>query len=257
MAGLAAHKRPGREKLVRRWAVVERLCERVAAGESPADVFRDPTMPPRPTVMYWIETMPELEAMYDAARAACPEGLRPYHRYSEKAVEAVMARIEAGRGIWEVCAEREMPAATTMFRWMKERPEVEERYRQAKANQADRLFDLAWRIACEADEDSVKTARLRIDTIKWRVARLAPRAYGPWKAQAAPADPGGEPSGDGKAQTPRLLIEVRQFANTPDRKVVEITRLVRGKTPDEIKALREDIAAGRLLAPPPLDGAAN
>ena len=39
---------------------------------------------------------------------------------------------------------------STVTRWLNERPEYAQAYRLAREAQADRLFDLAWRIACEA-----------------------------------------------------------------------------------------------------------
>jgi len=157
----------------------------------------------------------------------------------------VLARIEDGRGLREVCAERDMPVHSTVLRWIKEQPEFEAAYRRAREAQADRLFDLAWRIACEATEDEVATARLKIQTLKWRVGRLAPRVYGPLKAQDPPRMDG-DADGGGKGEATVTVFEVRSWAVTPDNQVVETTWAVRGMNSAERRALYDGVRDGRV-----------
>jgi hypothetical protein len=175
-------------------AMVQRACRRIEAGWSLAEVCREPDMPSRSTFVSWLSQDPELRGLVEAAEAAAAEVFLPrrdYHHWDPEVAEEVLARIEDGRGLREVCAERDMPVHSTVLRWIKERPEFEAAYRRAREAQADRLFDLAWRIACEATEDEVATARLKIQTLKWRVGRLAPRVYGPLKAQEPPGGQAG------------------------------------------------------------------
>ena len=224
-------------------ATVQRVCRRVEAGENLTEVCRDPDMPQRSTLVAWLAREPELQAMVEAARAAAVAVFAPrrtYHTWDEAVAAEVLARIEDGRGLREVCAEPDMPVHSTVTRWLKARPEFATAYRRAREAQADRLFDLAWRIACEATEDTVATARLKIQTLKWRVGRLAPRVYGPLKAQ----DPVAE--GDGGKGPDRVVFEVRHFALTPDRKVVETTRAGRGMTKAQRDELFAAIGDGRI-----------
>jgi hypothetical protein len=113
----------------------------------------------------------------------------------------------------------------------------------ARETQASRLFDLAWRIALEATEDTTKTARLKIQTLKWRCAKLAPRRYGTIKAQP-PEDAADE--GAGAAPEPVVSFEVRHFAATPDNQVVETSRAVRRMSPAENTVFRQAIREGRI-----------
>jgi hypothetical protein len=225
-------------------AITQAVCRRIEAGENLTEVCRDPRMPPRSTLDAWLGANDELRALVEAARSEAARTFpaqRPYHRWSAKVAAEVLARIEDGRGLREVCAEPDMPVHSTVTRWLNERPDYAEAYRQARVAQADRLFDLAWRIALEAREDEVATARLKIQTLKWRVGKLAPRKYGPLKAQAPEGD---EAAGAAVQQVPRF--EVRHFAATPEGKVVETTRAVRGMTADENQALRAAIREGRV-----------
>lgn len=114
----------------------------------------------------------------------------------------------------------------------------------ARDTQADRLFDLAWRIALEATEETTKTARLKIRTLMWRCAKLAPRRYGTIKAQA-PQD-AADDAAAAAAQEPVMRFEVRHFAVTPDDKVVETTGAVRGMSPAENTDFRQAIREGRI-----------
>ena len=239
-----------RRRLAQRMAVMERVCERIAAGESLAEVCRDPMVRPRSTIMYWCQVEPALHQMLARAREICPEARRVYHPYSEAIVEALLAGVAAGRGLAEVCVEGDMPVVSSVYRWLDERPEFAARYARAKELQAERLFDLAWRVACEteADPDAVALARLQINTLKWRVAQLAPRRYGRWKPQEAPGAADG--AGLGETGKRRQIIEIRRFAVTPANRTVETTDLVRGLTRAECWRLGEAVKAGRFTETP-------
>lgn len=244
MAEPSAKRSYVRRDYVRKAYLVARVCRRIEGGENLTEICRDPTMPQRSTLVAWLAKHRELYAQVEAAHALSPEPQRVYHRWSEAGAREFLERIEDGRGLREVCAEPDMPAHCTVTRWMRERPEFAERYRAAREAQADRLFDLAWRIACEAEPGEVATARLKINTLKWRVGRLVPRKYGPWKAVAPPVEDDG---GGGKR---RLIVEVRHFAVAPGRRVVETTDAVRGLKPEEVKRLHAAVEAGRFTEGP-------
>lgn len=242
---MAAGEKPARRRYVRvayddKVPRVQEMCRRLEAGETYADICRDPRMPNRSTMDAWLKRNDELRAMVEAAKAEAALTWPPrrgYNRWSEKRAGEFLARIEDGRGLREVCAEPDMPVHSSVTRWLRERPAFAEAYRLARQAQADRLFDLAWTIALEAKTDEVATARLKIQTLKWRVGKLAPRKYGPLKAQA----PEGERGAEGRGP---MRFEARRFARTPDNRVVETTRAVRGMSVEEVQALRAAIAAG-------------
>lgn len=227
-------------------AAVEAVCRRVEAGVTLAEACRCPTAPPWSTMQWWLGRYPELRAMMDAAQAVAAEAFgarRAYHRWNPKVAAEVLSRVEAGRGLDEVCAEPDMPAYSTVMRWIKERADYFDAYMLARQAQADRLFDLAWRIALEATEATTRTARLKIQTLKWRCAKLAPRRYGTIKAQP----PEGEAQEGAGAEAQQVTrFEVRRFAATPDNQVVETTRAARAMSPAEHAAFCEAIREGRI-----------
>lgn len=228
-----------------RVAYVQRACRRIEGGETLTEICRDPTMPQVSTMRFWLNNDAQLGEMMARAEAQAAQFFPPrrdYHRFDEAVAAEVLARIEDGRGIREVCAEPDMPVHATVYRWMRERPDFEQAYRQAREAQADRLFDLAWKIACEATDATVRTDRLKIQTLKHRIGKLAPRRYGPLKAQAPE---GAEPTETTKTRK-ETRFYIRHFATTPERKVVEITEAVWGKSQAEIAALHDGIGTGAI-----------
>jgi hypothetical protein len=226
-------------------AAVQRLCRRLEAGGTVAEACREPTMPARATLMYWVAHEGELRAMVEAATrraAAVFAPRRAYVHFDEGVAGELLERLEHGRSLAEVCEERDMPTVATVHRWRAERPEFEAAYLRARETQADRLFDLAWRIACEAEEHEVKTARLKIQMIKYRIARLAPRVFGPQKAQAAP-DPLAEAEEEEADGCVGFVF--RRWAKGPDGRLVEITDLAQGLTEAEIDGLKGELRDGR------------
>lgn len=250
-SGAGAAARPdGRRPYVRRsyatkLAAVTALCARIEMGETLAEACRCPTAPPWSSVQWWLGRYPELRAMVEASQAVAADAFggrrAAYRRWTPEIAAEVLARVEAGRGLDEVCAQPDMPAYSTVMRWINERPDFHQAYMLARATQADRLFDLAWRIALEAEEHNTRTARLKIQTLKWRCAKLAPRRYGPQRAQ--PAEDAVEAAAPAK---PVVSFEIRRFAATPDGQVVETTRAVRGLSPDAVAAFHHAIREGRI-----------
>lgn len=249
--GSVARRRYERSEYARKVALTQRACGRVEAGESLAEVCRDPSMPQRSTLTSWLVANPELKEMMDAAKARAAETFPPrraYHRWSPAVGDEVLQRVAHGRGVYEVCAEPDMPAASTVMRWLAEQPDYAEAYGRARLAQAERLFDLAWRIACDATEETVATARLKIQTLKWRVTRLAPRKYGRAADLEAVAAARADAAAEAEAARieARPVFEVRHFAVTPAKKVLDVTGAVRGLPQAEADGIKAQVRSGAL-----------
>lgn len=245
--GSVARRRYERREYARKVALTQAACGRVEAGESLAEVCRDPTMPQRSTLTSWLIANPELKDLMDAATARAAETFPPRrkcHRWTQALADEVLARVADGRGVYEVCAEPDMPAASTVMRWLAERPEFAAAYVQARLAQAERLFDLAWRIACDASEETVATARLKIQTLKWRVTRLSPRKYGRAAELEAVAEQRAE-AASAQARA-RPMLEVRHFAVTPAKKVLDVTGAIRGLPRAEADDIKAQVRSGGL-----------
>jgi hypothetical protein len=89
--------------------------------------------------------------------------------YDEAVAEAVCRRAAAGESLTAICAEDGMPGQAVVTAWLAAEPSFAQRY-------ADALFEAVQAIADGPGE--VSRAKLRIDTLKWRLGKLSPRKYG-------------------------------------------------------------------------------
>lgn len=167
--------------------VVEEVCLRLEAGEPLAVVCREAEMPHESTLRAWLKRFPDLKARVDGARATglAVQMARPLVGrvrpvvFDEALADAVCERLAAGsQGLEAVCAAVDLPSSATVYRWLADYPEFAARYGEARQIQAHRMFDEARAIAQAATAKSVAVAKLRIDTLKWQAAKLAPRVYG-------------------------------------------------------------------------------
>lgn len=102
---------------------------------------------------------------------------RPTH-YDEALAAEICRRLADGELLCDICHPARMPSRDTVRRWQSENGAFRDRYAAARDQQADALAEEAIHIARDADTDSVTVCRLQIDTIKWLVAKIAPRRYG-------------------------------------------------------------------------------
>ena len=112
--------------------------------------------------------------------------------YSEKLGLAICRQIVEGRSLRTICQAKNMPGMTTVMRWLAAHEPFREQYARARELQAEKLFEECLEIA-DANEGDVKVmadgrrvvdleninrSRLRVDTRKWMVSKLAPKKYG-------------------------------------------------------------------------------
>ncbi len=98
--------------------------------------------------------------------------------YSDAIVDAICLRLSEGESLRAICADKKLPALSTVQRWLAA-PENEvfrTRYAQAREQQADYFADQIVEIS--DTEDNPQKARIRIDARKWKAAKMRPRVYG-------------------------------------------------------------------------------
>lgn len=116
--------------------------------------------------------------------------------YSEELADQICARLAEGESMRSISVDDTMPAMTTLFRWLREKPEFRQQYEKAKEEAADALTEEMLDIADDASNDwmvrhgkddqeswqlngeHVQRSRLRIDTRKWIASKLKPKKYG-------------------------------------------------------------------------------
>lgn len=110
--------------------------------------------------------------------------------YSAKQIETLKAVVceriaSKGESLRKICQSEGMPAASTVFLWLAQDETFSEQYARAREVQADAMFDEILEIADQYDNpqekldtDHINRAKLRIDTRKWAVSKMAPKKYG-------------------------------------------------------------------------------
>jgi hypothetical protein len=96
--------------------------------------------------------------------------------YSEKVVGTICQEIMAGKSLRTICAMEGMPAASTVYAWLRQYPEFSDTYAHAREIQADMLAEEILEIA-DSDLDPNR-ARVMIDARKWLASKLRPKKYG-------------------------------------------------------------------------------
>ena len=136
--------------------------------------------------------------------------------YSPELADIICERLVLGESLRSICRDDEMPAISTVFRWLRVEEGFSDQYARAREEQADTLADEIVEIADEecttvradkhpnakADDDglvevvfdstAVARNRLRVDARKWVAAKLKPKKYSD-KIQQEHSGPDGGP----------------------------------------------------------------
>ena len=95
-------------------------------------------------------------------------------------MDRIMAELETGRSLVQVCKDDGMPDRETVSRWMRDDPAYAAKYAYARAMQADTLFsemaDVEHKV--QAGTMDSHAARVVLDSMRWRASKLAPKVYG-------------------------------------------------------------------------------
>jgi hypothetical protein len=114
--------------------------------------------------------------------------------YSPQLAAQIIARLAGGLSLERLCRNKQMPSASTIYRWLGERADFREAYVRAGEakgiRSGERVVDIAER--CLRGEIPPDAARVAIEGHKWAAGRLAPKVYGD---RVALTDPNGEAFG--------------------------------------------------------------
>ena len=112
--------------------------------------------------------------------------------YCEEVIEEICLRLSFGEGLVKICKDDHLPARQTVISWLFKHKEFADRYAQAREAQADYLLEELLDIAdntegdtytdakgnVRVDHENINRSRLRVDTRKWVITKLAPKKYG-------------------------------------------------------------------------------
>jgi hypothetical protein len=115
--------------------------------------------------------------------------------YSLDLADRICEQVALGKSMRTICDADDMPAMSSVFKWLRLHPEFAEQYARAKDEAADAMaediLDIAddgrndW-MEIRGDEDAgwklngehVQRSKLRVDARKWLAAKLKPKKYG-------------------------------------------------------------------------------
>lgn len=114
--------------------------------------------------------------------------------YRDSLANAICIRLSLGESLNKICQLDKYPKKSTVYRWLLEKENFKDKYQRAREMQQENFLDDIIAIADDSSEDyttvagkngdfekfdseHVQRSRLRIDTRKWVMERMAPRKY--------------------------------------------------------------------------------
>lgn len=106
--------------------------------------------------------------------------------------DVICERIADGRSLRKICLDEDMPATSSVFKWLGLHPSFAEQYARAREAQADTMADEILDISDDGrndtymgddgiertDTDVIARSKLRVDSRKWLASKMAPKKYG-------------------------------------------------------------------------------
>lgn len=96
--------------------------------------------------------------------------------YSDELAKEICMSIAKGKSVRHICKPEDMPAMSTIFLWLLDNDEFSEQYARAKTIQAMVMEEDIIEIV-DGDGD-VQRDKLRAETRKWLMTKLAAKKYG-------------------------------------------------------------------------------
>lgn len=113
--------------------------------------------------------------------------------YSPAIGIVICARMVEGESLRSICRDPDMPSTSAVFRWLAANAPFRDQYARAMDTRADAMAEQILEISDDDSDDVlidpesgnmrmnsefVARSRLRVDTRKWLMARMAPKKYG-------------------------------------------------------------------------------
>ena len=163
------------------------------------------------------------------ARAGRPSTYTP-----EIAVQ-ICTRLANGESLRQICRDKGMPKRDTVIAWLFKNGGFSGQYALARVAQADFYADEILDIADGPEGDSlldVNRSRLRVDTRKWLMARMAPKKYGDSLELDTPASPQSQYDfgrlSKKKHEDFMALLEIARVPDAVDTKFEDVKALTEG-----------------------------
>lgn len=117
-------------------------------------------------------------------------------KYSEEISRTICERLEGGESLRAICADDGMPSQPTVFKWIREHAEFSKQYACAREAQMEAMAEEILEIADDSSKDeeefevtegvtatrtnteAIQRSKLRVETRKWLMSKLAAKKYG-------------------------------------------------------------------------------
>jgi hypothetical protein len=180
--GVPASEADGRRWLRYSAQVARRIVARTARGETLASIGRDPEMPAARVVQAWLSKRPEFAAAMREARAVAGAPLRGRRSsYCAATASAIVVRLCEGEAMRSILAGADMPAYSTVYRWLLNEPEFASAVALARRIQGDRLAEEGWELALAGTPETAYLTEVRLKHLRWYAGKLSPRKYGAFR----------------------------------------------------------------------------
>lgn len=185
-------------------ALGEAICERIEAGDSLKEIAASEGFPPFSTLRGWLRIHPEFaDRMAEALATAGKARSGPRSAYSHELAKEIVARLERGEKVRDLCADPRMPSPATLLAWQSQYPEFGRLYALVRDAQAEMLTDDVIEAAGNFTVENATAAAGEVRTLQWAVARISPRKP---PARTEPA----------VAPTPTINLTILRFGNRKD-----------------------------------------
>lgn len=127
--------------------------------------------------------------------------------FTQEMADAICEKLADGESLRSICLADDMPAKSTVFKWLIQQPDFADQYARARECQADTMADEILDIADDGSNDymgedekyngdAVQRSKLRVDARKWLAAKLQPKKYGDKIDVTSGGDKIGDPMDD-------------------------------------------------------------
>lgn len=109
--------------------------------------------------------------------------------YTQELADKICEELAQGKSMRTVCHSDEMPAMSTVFKWLREKEGFSEQYVRAKEESTeamneimldlgDQAIEFAQSVDPKASGAVVQAVKLKADNLKWVMSKMKPKKYG-------------------------------------------------------------------------------
>lgn len=134
----------------------------------------------------------------------------PPRVYGPEIEDEIIARLEMGVPLKQICRASHMPSFPMVYRWVRSRPDFAARFDAARAAGAMALVDDCMDILDAAGPETISWARERANHRKWLASRMHPQLYGDsgaFRSTRAEPEATGHPAPPPVAPSPEAWLE--------------------------------------------------